>query len=282
MVDWISIILSSAFSLIGLPNIATYFQRQNPNKVVEIDFSFRGAFNEGVIENFDESQGLGFYIDQDLIIHSSPVLHISITSQSHKNWLQLAPFVDIKLLSKRSFSNNTISYRDTQDGRGGGGITRNLIAVFRHDNKDHFLAPYLGEDFSSYRFYDGSVTSRDVDKKVKFFTLEPGELEIFDLDISFEWGYIYEFQVGVSYIYRGQLVTKWSRGYKVGMPKNTEFWTVKNVITYGASEYGDYPEDYLTNGFVKTKDQTNYSSSISKSQLDDLYKVTQNFDRRNF
>jgi len=126
-------------------------------------------------------------------------------------------------------------------GGGGGGVERNFLAEF-HDPKNTSLvkATYLVGTGIVTRTLD-ELSNEEV---VDFFSLTPGEVEVFKVGLNFEDAGLYEIQPGIEYFKNGTLIPVWLEApTKIILPENITVWrmpdslSVNNYILQGKCRY---------------------------------------------
>jgi len=128
----------------------------------------------------------------------------SISSQAEKDFVQLAPYMLVNVLSVTPVPRDLAGIY--QGERGAAASVRDFAVVVT-PSVGLQVAPLVDAESGEYR--------RDVD----FFTLMPGEIEEWALTISFVPGYVYEWRYGVQYRYKGEDRVLWLADVaRAGMP----------------------------------------------------------------
>ena len=268
--------------MLAFPKLQTFLGKPRLDQAIAADFSFCGMWSEGVLLNFDDNQPLSYYEDNNLIVYRHPWLSISIRSNSNKSWIRLAPFLIIEILRRDRFEEARL-YIDTQDGKGGGGNPRYMQSVFLGDSPNRFKASYAGEGFTSYSYFTNGTVLPKTEDIYHSFTLQPGEIEVFDLDFTVEPGYIFDFRVGISYIFEERQKITWSTIYKIGTPTEAELWTIKGEIKHsGDYKWVEYPENYKDVGLMRLHTREYAIPEFDQNKAVNLFNFSQSLKTREF
>jgi uncharacterized protein with PQ loop repeat len=269
--------------ILTFPKVQKSLSTVKIQHAINVNFSFFSWFSEGILLGFSQHQPLSYYQDNNLIAFNNPSMFISVSSNSNSHWVKIAPFFIVSVKSKIKLDNEAKVYVDLQEGKGGGGMPRQIAAVFLGDSPKCFKAAYLGDEFSIYSYLSNNVVLPDVYSISQYFTLEPNEVEEFNLDIVMEPGYVFEFSIGVPYIYRGTTSIKWSDEYKIGRAKTAELWTIKGIRFFSQDEeWGEYPDNYKDVGLVPVSKQNYKDQSFDSEKIKLLYKALQKSPSRDF
>lgn len=179
---------------------------------IRIDYTYKGLYPDGVIKNFDPRKGLSS-VDRDSVIYSHPLLYVDVVSQVNDEWIKLAPYLVVDIISTEPFAEAS-NYFATW-GKGGGGSSKDFLTVLSPNQSKISGAPQL------------YALKPDSDEAFDYFTLEPGERESFILTINLIPGYLYNFKVGVFYSYKGTQDITWiDRVFLCGIPRKAKEWVL--------------------------------------------------------
>jgi hypothetical protein len=134
---------------------------------------------------------LGLCTDSSLVM--------DVVGQSKFEYIKLAPFLVVRILQISTLPKN-VKYNLIPGIGGASGSMHEANAVLS-PNQDKLTAAILVPAPDLLADQNKSVAD--------FFTLSPGEREVFQLIISSQPGYIYTYQVGVYYSYKGSKHVKW-------------------------------------------------------------------------
>ena len=135
-------------------------------------------------------------------IPTTPFMSFTVTSGAPRFHVQVAPYLVIDVTDVQPIPQNIAAVY--QGERGGGAIIRQFKVA---------LAPETGLVAAPHRNDEGGHPEYD------YYTLGPGESEIFTLYLSYESGHIYTYKIGVQYRYRNQDKVRWlPKTYKIGAP----------------------------------------------------------------
>lgn len=135
-------------------------------------------------------------------IPTTPFMSFTVTSSAPRYHVQIAPYLVIDVTEVKPIPENIAAVY--QGERGGGAIIRQFKVA---------LAPETGLVAAPHINDEGAHPDYD------YYTLGPGESEIFTLYLSYESGYIYTYNIGVQYRYRDHDEVRWlPKTYKIGTP----------------------------------------------------------------
>lgn len=212
--------LTTAFERVKLSNNTSVAGTNTLQKPIRIDHAFKTIWPDGIVENFDPSKELKYYIDNKYIIYSYPIIHIDVVSQAKDEWVKVAPFMAVKIVDIKPIPEN-VDYIIAH-GKGAGRTPDFFYAVLSPNQDKVFGAPHIDHSKNSIQPNSGIEVSHP-----GYFTLEQGEIEVFILNIEMTPGYYYRFQVGIPYSYKGKQDIEWIKNeFLVGKPTKYHYWMI--------------------------------------------------------
>lgn len=176
---------------------------------VRIDYTYNKGLPSYIVQNFDPNQNISHYIDYDKyspgrfatkegnysIISTSPTLSIDVVSQVDLEWVKVAPFVVVDVVSIESMD-DVVNYCSVELGMGGAGVM-----------------DYFNATLAPGRRISGAPRSKldpntGLENRVDHYDLQPGERASLLVVFAMVAGYYYHFRVGIQYSCKGEIYTK--------------------------------------------------------------------------
>src|SRR5215212_1655052 len=158
-------------------------------------------------------------------VHDSPYLQLDVVSQVEDETLKVAPYLLVELTGIEPIP-PTVDQVYVIPAPCGGGRPDLFEITLSPDRDKVFAAPQalrrdmLGKDG---RWEEGGPFT--------YFTLEPGEREVFTAFVRPQVGYYHHFRVGIQYSYRGQEDVYWSdKEFIVGLAAERRRWVARDSI----------------------------------------------------
>lgn len=162
-------------------------------------------------------------------ITTTPFMSFSLSSIANKSMVQIAPYLVIDVIDARALEMPMVALYEGE--RGGAEILREFQAR---------LLPVQGIQIAP-------LSSRNV-AAVDFFSLTPGEVEEFFLNVSTLPGYRVVFRVGIQYRYEGSDNVVWlDKQFEYGLPKTQipiSLWSKAYEVAYHPDFYPENSEQY--------------------------------------
>ena len=189
---------------------------------IRADFGYTGVPAYGaIVGSFDPDRSTDYYLNERLVAFSHPFVFVDVTSQVEDETITLSPYLVIEVSDVRPMPEQ-VNY--ARFPTGGGGVTIiPFVATLAPEREGVFYAPQLTEDINDF---EGILNHPPMTRSsYDYFTLTPGERQIFLLGIYMLPGYYYYVRVGVQYSYKGEQMVDWSEEEQVvGVPLEAEVW----------------------------------------------------------
>jgi hypothetical protein len=189
---------------------------------IRADYGHTGVPAFGaIVGDFDPSRNPDYYLQERLVAYSHPFVFVDVTSQVDDETITLSPYLVVEVTDVRPMPEN-VNYVHYPTG-GGGATIIPFVATLAPEREGVFYAPQLTEDINDM---EGILNHPPMSRSnYDYFTLKPGERQIFLLGITMLPGYYYHLRVGVQYSYNGDQVVDWSEEEQiVGVPLEAEVW----------------------------------------------------------
>lgn len=178
---------------VGFPTPADVSRQAFPGDNIRIDYA--EISQTSIIENFDPNRSLRYYLDNDLVAHTSPHIHIDVVSRVDDEEIKLAPYLLVEIIDVKPLA-QPVDHLTAAAGMGGGHV-RYFAATLSPERNEMFGAP------QQQAIRTNAAYRSSQQEPFPHYTLAPGELETFLLAIDMVPGYHYRYRVGVLYSHGG-------------------------------------------------------------------------------
>ena len=199
-------VLSVIITIAGVQGVRGLVEPVLPaDDAIRIDYEVTHSTGApaGLIEDFDPNKGLSYYDRKHRIAYSYPVINIDVVSEVDDEWIKLAPYLVVAMTDVKPVPDN-VDYVSPAGG-GGGGRFDIFSATLSPYRDEIFGAPQVRATMSADELQIYSPNQKPFD----YFTLQPGEREVFKLQFLMLPGYYYHYRIGVLYSYKDNESVKW-------------------------------------------------------------------------
>jgi hypothetical protein len=159
----------------------------------------------------DPSKDINYYKNNGLLIYPDATLQLDVVSKVEDETIKVAPYLLIQITDIKSVP-KTVDYIREYVGGCGGGSPDQFEAAFSPNRDKVFGTPQSP-------LWREEYPDKAEEKPFGYFTLTPGEREVFQIHFRTLPGHYYRFRIGVQYSYEGDESIAWStKKFVVGAP----------------------------------------------------------------